>query len=112
MEKNYRIIALFIPSKTDIIIFEEGDGEQLLAEDRRAGYVDYIDYTMYNAIDMDDYDGGLIMFKELLREKYKSSEEMIPVVLNYIYESQPEYVLLDKDTPAYMPYTLEDIERD
>ena len=63
----------------------EGDGGNLLKEDIENGYVDYIYYEIYNADDLDnEIDGGMILLKEYFQDKYKSTEDAIEDVMNFV----------------------------
>lgn len=55
-----------------IVRIWEGTGDNLFDEDVEAGYVDYINYEIYNNIkaiyDNDYYDGGMILLKQLYQD--------------------------------------------
>lgn len=92
----YNDIYVFIPATKHIIKIAEGTGDNLNNEDYTKGYVDYIDYTAYQMEDeFPEYDGGMIMLKEYVKDKYESIEECIPDVLDNLYDDkeQPFIVL-------------------
>lgn len=92
----YNDIYVFIPATKHIIKIAEGTGDNLNNEDYAKGYVDYIDYTAYQMEDeFPEYDGGMIMLKEYVKDKYESIEECIPDVLDNLYDDkeQPFIVL-------------------
>ena len=92
----YNDIYVFIPATKHIIKIAEGTGDNLNNEDYAKGYVDYIDYTAYQMEDeFSEYDGGMIMLKEYVKDKYESIEECIPDVLDNLYDDkeQPFIVL-------------------
>lgn len=66
---------------------DEGSGDNLTDDDIEQGYVDYIYYEVYNVQqDFPEIDGGMIMlkelFQELFQEKFKSTKDAIPAVLD------------------------------
>lgn len=92
----YNDIYVFIPATKHIIKIAEGTGDNLNNEDYAKGYVDYIDYTAYQMEEeFPEYDGGMIMLKEYVKDKYESIEECIPDVLDNLYDDkeQPFIVL-------------------
>lgn len=90
-------IYIYVPSEQQIIRIAEGTGDNLLDEDIERGYVDYIYYEQYSReIDFPEVDGGQIMLTELFQEKYKSTKECIPAVLDMAFgDENMEYILLD-----------------
>lgn len=90
---------VFVPEKNAVIHMEEGSGDRLTREDRQEGYVDYIDYSVYDLDYMgEESDGGIEMFKELASERYKEPEECISDILKAVYGKAPEYLILEKDS--------------
>ncbi len=89
---NYDDIYIYVPESNDkgyIIYISEGTGDNLLDEDIEEGYVDYINYQIYmfdNGIEEDD--GGMIMLKELFRDKYSCTADCIPDVLEFIHDTK------------------------
>ena len=79
-----------------IISIQEGDGEGLEPEDMEAGYVHYIDYTIYfknedcNEPEFTEWDGGM----ELLEQPYESLSvrEIISHVLYAAYGNNADDV--------------------
>ena len=89
-------IFIFVPAMKQIVRISEGSGDNLLDEDIEAGYVDYIYYEQHGvAIDFPEVDGGQIMLTELFQNKYKSTKECIPAVLDMAFGDETmEYILL------------------
>ena len=98
-ELRYKEVFAYVPSANQIIRVAEGDGINLLEEDEEKGYVDYIYYDQYELEEeMNNYDGGQVMLKELFRDKFKSTKEAIPAVLDMAYGNRNlGYVILKKD---------------
>jgi hypothetical protein len=89
-------IHIYVPEMRQIIKISEGTGDNLLDEDIEAGYVDYIYYDTY-VVDSDirEHDGGMVMLKELFREKFSCTADSIPSVLDMAYGStELEYIIL------------------
>lgn len=80
------MVTLFVPAKNQIVQITEGDGSNLSSEDMENGLVDYIYYSQYDIDNLtQEADGGQIDQYELLRDKYKSLEEVIPEVFEFAY---------------------------
>lgn len=83
---GYGDLFIYVPEMRQIIRIAEGSGDNLLPEDVREGYVDYIYYEQYElGIDMPEVDGGQIMLDKLLRDKYQCIADCIPDVLDMAY---------------------------
>lgn len=89
-------IFIFVPEARQIIKISEGSGDNLLQEDLDEGYVDYIYYEQYGLDeDLREVDGGMVLMTELFREKFNSTEDAIPSVLDMAYGSDSfEYIVL------------------
>lgn len=86
--EGYDDLFLYIPEARQIIRIAEGTGDNLLEEDTDTGYVDYIYYDQYMLdVDMPNVDGGMVLLKEMLREKYGCLADCIPDVLDMAYGS-------------------------
>lgn len=84
--EGYDDLFVFIPEAKQIIRIADGSGDNLLREDIKEGYVDYIYYEQYElGADMPEIDGGQILLKELLRDKFKCMADCIPDVLDMAY---------------------------
>lgn len=96
MNNAYDTIYIYVPDTKQMIRISEGTGDNLFDEDMDAGYVDYIYYEQYElGVTLDEVDGGQIMLTELFQEKYKSTAECIPDVLDMAYgNSDMKYILL------------------
>lgn len=95
-KEELKPVYIYVPTKNQIIGIKEGSGDNLSKEDRENGYVDYIYYSQYElGEDIEEVDGGDILQKEYLRDKYKSLEEVIPEVLEFVYDiSDYEYIVI------------------
>lgn len=90
-------IFIYVPEYKQIVRISEGSGDNLLDEDIDSGYVDYIYYELHDVeIDLPEVDGGQIMLTEMFQEKYKSTKECIPDVLDFAYGNpRIKYIVLD-----------------
>ena len=90
-------IYIYVPSKKQIIRIAEGSGDNLTDDDLHQGYLDYIYYETYSLEqDLPEVDGGMIMLKQFFKQKYNSTKESIPAVLDMAYEDETlNYILLD-----------------
>lgn len=94
---NFNDIFIYVQTKKQIIRIDEGSGDNLTDDDIAQGYVDYIYYEVYNVQqDLLETDGGMIMLTELFQEKFKSTKEAIPAVLDMAYGDESiGYIMLD-----------------
>lgn len=97
MRNLYDDVFIYVKEANQIVRIAEGTGANLLDEDMDEGYVDYIYYDQYElSTQMDNVDGGQIMMTELFRDKYKSTEECIPEVLEFAFGSaKMDYIILN-----------------
>ena len=93
----YNDIFIYVQTKKQIIRIDEGSGDNLTDDDIAQGYVDYIYYEVYNVQqDLPEVDGGTIMLTEWFQEKFESTKEAIPAVLDMAYGDESiEYSVLD-----------------
>ena len=93
----YNDIFIYVPTKKQIIRIDEGSGDNLTDDDIAQGYVDYIYYEVYNVQqDLPEVDGGMVMLTEWFQEKFESTKEAIPAVLDMAYGDESiEYIMLD-----------------
>lgn len=93
----YNDIFIYVPTMRQIIRIDEGSGDNLTDNDIAQGYVDYIYYEVYNVQqDLPEVDGGMIMLTEWFQEKFESTKEAIPAVLDMAYGDESiEYIMLD-----------------
>lgn len=93
----YNDIFIYVQTRKQIIRIDEGSGDNLTDDDIAQGYVDYIYYEVYNVQqDLPEVDGGMIMLTELFQEKFKSTKEAIPAVLDMAYGDESiGYIVLD-----------------
>lgn len=93
--EKYNDIFIFVPEMRQIIRIAEGSGDNLLKEDIENGYVDYIYYDQYElGADVMEIDGGQILLKEMLRDKYYCMTDCIPDVLYMAYGYPVEFSIL------------------
>lgn len=83
--KGFAPVFIYVPHAQQIVIIEEGTGDNLLREDREEGYVDYIMYYQYDLDSKTEQDGGQIMCKQYVQEKYKRLADSVPDVLDMAY---------------------------
>jgi len=93
---GYNDVFIFVPDAYQIIRISEGTGDNLIYEEIEEGYIDYLNYEQYDLEDgMPEFDGGMIMLKELVREKYQCLADTIPDVLEFAYGNRSlEYKIL------------------
>lgn len=94
---KFNAIFIYVQTKRQIIRIDEGSGDNLTDDDIAQGYVDYIYYEVYNVEqDFPEIDGGMIMLTELFQEKFKSTKDAIPAVLDMAYGNESMgYIVLD-----------------
>lgn len=86
--EGYGDLFIFVPEKKQIVLISEGTGDNLLPEDQKQGYVDYIYYEQYELNwNMPEVDGGQVLLKKMLREQYKCMADCIQDVLSMAYGS-------------------------
>jgi hypothetical protein len=76
----------------------EGTGDNLLPEDEKEGYVDYImlDFMEYDGYDLIEADGSQVMLTELYQEKFKTEEEVVQYLIDTNWIPDAEYIILSK----------------
>lgn len=94
---KFDAIFIYVQTKRQIVRIDEGSGDNLTDDDIAHGYVDYIYYEVYNVQqDFPETDGGMIMLTELFQEKFKSTKNAIPAVLDMAYGDESiGYIVLD-----------------
>ena len=97
MNNEFNDIFIYVPTMRQIIRIDEGSWDNLTNDDIDQGYVDYIYYEVYNVQqDLPEVDGGMIMLTEWFQEKFESTKEAIPAVLDMSYGDESiEYIMLD-----------------
>lgn len=90
---------VYIPEHKVLITAVEGTGDNLLDEDIKEGYVDYVMTTIYKreGEDIEVLDSGQIMFKKLVKDM--TFDEFVKQAVGYYYTEQEQYILLDKNNP-------------
>lgn len=93
----YNDIFIYVQINKQIIRISEGSGDNLTDDDIEQGYVDYIYYEVYSVSqDLPEVDGGMIMLTELFQEKFTSTKDAIPAVLDMAYGNESiGYIVLD-----------------
>lgn len=94
--EGYDDLFLYVPEARQAIRIAEGSGDNLLKEDIREGYVDYIYYEQHEVgAGMPVVDGGQILLEEWLRDRYQCMAGCIPDVLDMAYgNSRLGYMIL------------------
>lgn len=94
--KGYDDLFVFIQDTKQIIQISEGTGDNLLQEDIEQGCIDYIYYEQYELkTDIQSVDGGIVLLKEMVRDKYKCLADSIPDVLEMAYDNSAyKYIIL------------------
>lgn len=83
---------------------EDGSGDNLLAEDRKEGYIDYINLDEVEYSPEDDIwyivDGGMVMFSFYWQEEFKTPDELIRYLVENenLPEGEYEYLETNNDT--------------
>lgn len=90
-------VYIYVPSEQQILKISEGSGDNLTDEDMAEGLVDYIYYEQYSReFGFPEVDGGMVMLTELFREKYESTKDCIPAVLDMAFGDETmKYIVLD-----------------
>lgn len=94
---KFKDIFIYVQAMRQIIRIGEGSGDNLTNDDINQGYVDYIYYDTYNVQqDLPEVDGGMIMLTELFQDKFKSTKDAIPAVLDMVYgDASIKYIVLN-----------------
>ena len=93
-------LLIYVPTMETLISIREGTGDNLLPEDIEEGYEDYLMYDCYDVTEADygeclEPDGGMLMYKELIQEKFDKLSETVPDVMMDVFEtSDLEYIIL------------------
>lgn len=74
----------------------EGNGSNLLPEDSREGYVDYIvmDFMEFDGLELVETDGAQVMLCELYQEKFKTGKDVVQHLVNTGFIPGVEYTFL------------------
>lgn len=83
---------------------EDGSGVNLLAEDRKEGYIDYITVDEVEYSQKDDIwyivDGGVVMFSFYWQEEFKTPDELIRYLVENENLPEGEYEHLETNNDA------------
>lgn len=82
--------------ETGFIRINEGDGSNLLKEDIKEGYVDYIMYDMleYDGIDLVENDGGQVMLTKPYQEMFSDKEAVVKYMVDAGWIPDVQYIYL------------------
>lgn len=79
-------LVIYYKEKGELISISEGDGSNLSSEDEANGYVDYLYYDVYDIQDIGEpIDGGMVLLKKPIKEKFNCANEVVNRVLNMHY---------------------------
>lgn len=87
-EEGFAPIWLWVPEKSVLLYMQEGTGDNLLPEDEKEGYVDYIDYTCFDVDcgDIGEGDGGQMMTTYHVQGHYGCLADAIPDILDFAFD--------------------------
>lgn len=90
-------VYIYVPGEQQILKISEGSGDNLTDEDIKEGYIDYIYYDQYSReCSFPEVGGGMVMLTEMFQDKYKSTKEAIPAVLDMAFGDETmEYIVLE-----------------
>ena len=91
----------YVMDTGEIIIANEGTGDNLLQEDIDAGYVDYVYYTTYSVTDtVEEEDGGMMLLTVPFSEVYcyegtreVNVEKLLADIVSFHY-GDADYIIL------------------
>lgn len=85
--EGFEPVWFWVPLQSALIYMQEGTGDNLLPEDEKEGYVDYIDYTCFDidSGDISEGNGGQMMMTVPVQEKYGCLADAIPDILDFEY---------------------------
>lgn len=73
-------MRIYIIDKEQMIEYDQGTGDNLLPEDRAEGFVDYINFTIYDLTNLEhvkEVDGGMVLLTEPYNEKDAPKEVLL-----------------------------------
>ena len=90
-ETDIEDLTILVPSANQIIRISVGTGDNLLKEDIEEGYVDYLNYDIFEVDGITETDGpsdgGMILLKDPALKKYTSLIDAVPEVLDMAYDN-------------------------
>lgn len=89
-------LCVFAPEHNEILRISEGTGDNLSQEDINNGLIDYIYYDQYDIETLMTIDGGQLMTKEFIRDKYACLADALPEVLDLAYGNPNTEVIVLK----------------
>lgn len=91
---GYDDLYVYIPSKNEILHVSEGTGDSLLPEDEQDGYVDYVNFAIYELNGgIEEGDGGMVLFRQLVRDKFRCLGETLPDVFQEAYDGDVDWFI-------------------
>ena len=89
-------LLIYVPEENEFMFLSEGTGDNLLPEDRKQGYIDYIEiYTYRYTGDMnyplEESDGGELLLKKSFNGFDK---KLINECLAEMYEKSSKYIMI------------------
>lgn len=81
----YCDVVAEVPEFGAFVRVSEGTGDNLLPEDIKRGFEDYVYYDILDEMDGEVVDGGIVLLRRPLREAYGRIEDCIPDVLAIHY---------------------------
>lgn len=90
--EGFEPIWFWVPNQTTLIYLQEGSGDNLIPEDVKNGYVDYLDYTCFDLDngEVNESDGGEMMMTEYVQKRYSCLADAIPDILDFQFDAMFE----------------------
>ena len=80
--------VLIYTTNREFVHVEEGTGDNLLKEDMKAGFVDYLNWTLYRFEGgaFGEIDGGMLLLDKPCDEKYPDAHSVVWDILKQAYD--------------------------
>lgn len=93
-------MTLYIPPKKEFLFISEGTGDNLLPEDMREGYVDYVNidrYVFTGDIDSPfvEVDGGMMLLKKPYQDSFNDDDDLARQCIEYMYDKDIAYTEIE-----------------
>lgn len=96
---GFNDLCVFVPEHNEMLRISEGTGDNLSQKDINNGLIDYIYYDQYDIETLMEVDGGQLMTKEFIRDKYACLADALLEVLDLAYGNpNTEVVVLKPNT--------------
>lgn len=109
----YDVLA-YLPDINRMLRIQEGCGDNLLAEDRKEGYVDYVNYDLYSIHNgsLTAEDGGMILYKDMIPDQLTCIEThaMVRSVIDDYENRNRPYQLLEGACYDYWQEKIQEAE--